>query len=263
MRLGLLSEGKLKTSERTDFGLPSLKKYPMPDRSHVKAAIRMFNHVDPSNEAELARNIKSKMKQYNISTDTVGEKNRLSKYLKEDVSIIDTLSRVSLSESKKDFVRKSVNTTLGAAKGLAKGYKQGSIYGCLVGAGAAMVIADPYKYINASINTGKVLGGLYGMVKGGYDAGSDKDVLYKDIDASADSSRYKNFAKIGRTASSIAGVVGTSGAAMVAGKALGTTFGGPIGGAIGMGLGNMIGTKLGDKAGTYVGKKIFNVKKKR
>lgn len=80
-RLGFLTEDKLKASERTDFGIPELKKYPMPDEAHVKAAIRMFNHVDQAHEAQLARNIKAKMTSYGISPDTVGENNRLKKYL--------------------------------------------------------------------------------------------------------------------------------------------------------------------------------------
>ena len=53
----------------------------MPDKAHVLAAIRMFNHVDPQHEAELAANIKKKMQEYNISPDSVGEGNRLKKYL--------------------------------------------------------------------------------------------------------------------------------------------------------------------------------------
>lgn len=76
-----LTEDKLKSSERCEFGLPAKKKYPMPDKSHVLAAIRMFNHVDSYDERELARNIKSKMNQYGISPDQVGEGNRLKKYL--------------------------------------------------------------------------------------------------------------------------------------------------------------------------------------
>ena len=50
-------EVALTADERTDFGIPSLKKYPMPDPDHVKAAIRMFNHVDEEHEKELANNI--------------------------------------------------------------------------------------------------------------------------------------------------------------------------------------------------------------
>lgn len=81
VHLGLLNERKLSAKERTDFGIPELKKYPMPDKAHVMAAIRMFNHVDPEHEEELARNIIAKMKEYNIPPDVVGENNRLKKYV--------------------------------------------------------------------------------------------------------------------------------------------------------------------------------------
>lgn len=80
----VLLEKKLKTKERTDFGLPEQKKYPMPDKAHVLAAIRMFNHVEPEYEEELARNIIRKMDEYKIPYDTVGENNRLRKYLPKD-----------------------------------------------------------------------------------------------------------------------------------------------------------------------------------
>lgn len=77
----VFTEDKLTTKERTDFGLPELKKYPMPDKAHVLAAIRMFNHVDQEYERELATNIKKKMRYYGITPDRVGEGNRLKKYL--------------------------------------------------------------------------------------------------------------------------------------------------------------------------------------
>ena len=86
-RLGFLDEAKLNASQRSDFGIPELKKYPMPDKSHVLAAIRMFNHVDPKYERTLANNIKEKMKLYGISSDQVGEKNRLKKYVLEQTSL--------------------------------------------------------------------------------------------------------------------------------------------------------------------------------
>jgi hypothetical protein len=43
--------------------------------------IKKFNYVDQEHEAELARNVIKKMKEYNIPPETVGEKNRLRKYL--------------------------------------------------------------------------------------------------------------------------------------------------------------------------------------
>lgn len=79
-----LDESKLTSRQRAsisdkDYGLPSKRKYPMPDESHVRSAIQMFNHCDSADEAELARNIKKKIKQYGMSVD-VGPDNRFSKY---------------------------------------------------------------------------------------------------------------------------------------------------------------------------------------
>lgn len=83
-----INEANLSSSERnslkdSDFGIPSKRKYPMPDAAHVKAAIRMFNHCDSEDEAELARRIKAKMKKFGVTDVEIGEKNRLSKYIHE------------------------------------------------------------------------------------------------------------------------------------------------------------------------------------
>ena len=96
-----LTEANLSSKERnelkdSDFGIPSKRKYPMPDAAHVKAAIRMFNHCDSEDEAELAKNIKSKMKKFNVKAD-IGENNRLSKYIHESIK-----ESASLGESPKD-----------------------------------------------------------------------------------------------------------------------------------------------------------------
>lgn len=81
-----INESKLPSKERNNFddsvfGIPSLRKYPLNDKAHVLAAIRMFNHVDAEHEKELAINIIKKMKEYGISPDRVGDDNRLKKYL--------------------------------------------------------------------------------------------------------------------------------------------------------------------------------------
>ena len=86
-RISGVYEATLTSAERKamadkDYGLPGQKKYPMPDESHVRSAIRFFNHVDPSDEAELARNINKKIKQYNLDVN-VGKDNRFSKYYKK------------------------------------------------------------------------------------------------------------------------------------------------------------------------------------
>jgi len=73
-------EGSLPAEDRTDFGIPSLKKYPMPDAKHVKLAIKFFNYVDKEHETELARNIKKYAKKYGVELEA-GENNRFSNYL--------------------------------------------------------------------------------------------------------------------------------------------------------------------------------------
>lgn len=67
------------------YGLPDLKKYPMPDADHVRSAIKFFNYVEPHNEKELAKAILKRMKEYGLTFDdfTVGEENRFSKYIPE------------------------------------------------------------------------------------------------------------------------------------------------------------------------------------
>ena len=77
-----LSAADRKAISDKDYGLPGQRKYPMPDESHVRSAIRFFNHVDSSDEAELARNINKKIKQYGLDVN-VGKDNRFSKYYKK------------------------------------------------------------------------------------------------------------------------------------------------------------------------------------
>lgn len=80
---GNLSAEDRKNLKSSDYGIPSKKKYPMSDEAHVRAAIRMFNHVSSEDEAELAKNIKSKMKKFNITDVDISDKNRLSHYIHE------------------------------------------------------------------------------------------------------------------------------------------------------------------------------------
>lgn len=73
--------------EDKKYGLPDLKKYPMPDAEHVKSAIRFFNYVDRKNEKELAESILKRIKEYGIVLGediTVGEDNRFKKYIPEE-----------------------------------------------------------------------------------------------------------------------------------------------------------------------------------
>lgn len=75
----------VKRSELPDdvFGIPQERKYPMQDKQHVKAAIKFFNYVEPKYEEQLANRIIENMKIYNIDVSSIGDKNRLKKYVIE------------------------------------------------------------------------------------------------------------------------------------------------------------------------------------
>ena len=76
-----------KRSELPDsvFGIPQERKYPMPDEKHTRSAIKLFNHVDPKYEEQLAKAVIKNMKKYGIDGSAVGPNNRLRKYLPEDM----------------------------------------------------------------------------------------------------------------------------------------------------------------------------------
>lgn len=76
----VVEESALSSDERTDFGIPELKKYPMPDEKHVRIAIRFFNYVEPEYEKELASNILKYIKKYNMTDINVGKDNRFANY---------------------------------------------------------------------------------------------------------------------------------------------------------------------------------------
>lgn len=69
------------------YGVPELKKFPMPDKKHVKSAIRFFNYVDPKYEKELAEAILKKAEEFGLNLESdisVGDENKFKKYLKEN-----------------------------------------------------------------------------------------------------------------------------------------------------------------------------------
>jgi len=84
-----MNADKRNSLDDSEFGLPNKRKYPLNDKKHVLSAIRLFNYVDEKDEKELSKNIIERMKKYNIPKDSVGEKNRLYKYLNEDYLILE------------------------------------------------------------------------------------------------------------------------------------------------------------------------------
>jgi len=76
-----LSSKQRNDLDDSDFGIPELRKYPMPDKNHVLAAIKFFNHVEDKYEKELADNIIKKIKKFDMASEIkVGDKNRFKPY---------------------------------------------------------------------------------------------------------------------------------------------------------------------------------------
>lgn len=64
-----------------EFGLPTLRKYPLHDEKHIRDAVRMFHFCRGNNKEELAKNIASKVKEKNlVGIITVSTKNPFKKY---------------------------------------------------------------------------------------------------------------------------------------------------------------------------------------
>ena len=63
------------------FGIPSLRKFPLHDTEHIIQAIRFFNTVDKLHEKELAYNIIKAINMHAISTSVIGANNRLKNYI--------------------------------------------------------------------------------------------------------------------------------------------------------------------------------------
>jgi hypothetical protein len=82
----ILTEKALTTEERnsldySQFGIPSIRKFPLHDKAHVITAIRYFNTVGRKYEKELAYNLIKAMNRYGIDKSIVGDNNRLKTYI--------------------------------------------------------------------------------------------------------------------------------------------------------------------------------------
>ena len=76
-----LTSKERKELDDSEFGIPEQRRYPLNDESHVLAAIRFFNHVEKEYEAELAKNIIKKIKEYDMADKVhVGDGNRFKPY---------------------------------------------------------------------------------------------------------------------------------------------------------------------------------------
>lgn len=79
----LYHQGIQQPDDYKKYGIPELKKFPMPDAAHVRSAIRFFNYVTPRYERKLAAAILRRMKEYGLTFDdiSVSQVNRFYKYI--------------------------------------------------------------------------------------------------------------------------------------------------------------------------------------
>jgi len=78
----------LSSSERAKipeekFGIPDTRSYPLDTKKHVHSAVILFGKADKKYQPELAERIFKAMKEFDISTDIIGEKSQLYYYLKQ------------------------------------------------------------------------------------------------------------------------------------------------------------------------------------
>lgn len=80
-----VQESKLSTSKRdklkdSEFGIPEKRTFPLNDKNHVEAAVRMFPHADDSDKKELAKRIIRKAHEFGMDTS---KWESLNKYIQE------------------------------------------------------------------------------------------------------------------------------------------------------------------------------------
>ena len=91
-----IQEAKLTTTKRdklkaSEFGIPEKRTFPLNDKNHVEAAVRMFPHADDSDKKELAKRIIRKAHEFGMDTS---KWESLNKYIQEaDIGYI-TLSDI-------------------------------------------------------------------------------------------------------------------------------------------------------------------------
>lgn len=77
----VVQESKLPTERRnklkdSDFGIPETRSYPLHDKSHVEAAVRMFANAPLKYRKELAKRILRKAHEFNMDTSNWGSINK-------------------------------------------------------------------------------------------------------------------------------------------------------------------------------------------
>ena len=99
------TEAKLNAKQRnklddSQFGIPSLRKYPLTDEKHVLQAVRFFNKAPKEHKHELARNIVKRAKELNMDWE---KWDVLKPYLEKPINEYATKSMTITSEANQVF----------------------------------------------------------------------------------------------------------------------------------------------------------------
>lgn len=87
-----IQESKLPASKRkklkdSDFGIPEKRTFPLNDRAHVEAAVRMFPHADNKDKEQLAKRILRKAHEFGIDTSGWDSINKFVQESFDEVSV--------------------------------------------------------------------------------------------------------------------------------------------------------------------------------
>lgn len=98
-----ITEAKRSQLPSDVFGIPEHRKYPLDTKKHVLSAIKLFNHVEPQYEKQLAKRIKQAIKEFGITGNEIHitDKNRFSKYYKKpNTNSVEVVVEYSMSKDK-------------------------------------------------------------------------------------------------------------------------------------------------------------------
>lgn len=112
--INILEEKALKAKDRKAlpdnvFGLPKDRKYPMPDEEHVRKAIQFFVYCPKEQKKELAKNINTMAKKFNMTLN-ISKDSPFYKYADKEIleeSTIDILSEYSILKEEFSSIKDS------------------------------------------------------------------------------------------------------------------------------------------------------------
>ena len=86
--MAILTGKQRKNLDKSEFGLPDERKFPLTDKTHVQKAIQFFKYCPPDKKKQLASAINRKAKSLGMKINAKGE---FAKYISKDVATNETM----------------------------------------------------------------------------------------------------------------------------------------------------------------------------